>query len=124
MTSPSKSIAIAVLSLLSYAIVAQDAVVWHGGISEEERALAPDAGTRLVFFVSAGSFLSDIAVNITNSSGQEVVNVTTNGPWLYLNLPSGTYDVRAQRRNGDVQSLKVDIDENADQEFAFMFPGD
>ena len=111
------------LALLPGAVIAQDFVVWHGGISEEERQLAPESGTRFVFFVSGGNFLSDVKVIVTDSSGAEVVNVTTDGPWLYLNLPTGTYSVEAIRSNGDTQSLKIEIGTNPNQEFGFMFPG-
>ncbi|MCG8413371.1 MAG: hypothetical protein MI746_04035, partial [Pseudomonadales bacterium] len=69
MTSPNLTVCVVILTTLLSPAFTQDTVVWHGGISEEERALAPDSGTRLVFFVRAGNFLSDIAVNITNSAG-------------------------------------------------------
>ncbi len=113
----------AVLLCFAAAATAQEHVVWQGGISEEERAQAPESGTRLVFFVSTGSFLSNIALQITASDGNEVVNITTEGPWVYLDLPSGSYDVQAVRGNGDAQSLKIAIDDSDSQEFAFMFPG-
>ena len=123
MTRPSVILLALTAALAMNLTLAQSAVVWQGGISEDERTLAPESGSRLVFFVSTGSFLSQVGLTISNSGGNEVVNITTEGPWVYINLPDGIYDVRATRRNGDMQSLKIEIDSSLEQEFGFMFPG-
>ena len=68
---------------------ATNPIVFNGGVTIEERDTAPAEGTRLVFAVTAGNFLSDIAVTVTNASGNQVVNVTTEGLWLILDLDPG-----------------------------------
>ena len=77
------------LALISVSAAAQNDVVWSGCFSAEEREQAPQDGTRLVFFVTNGVYLSDIAVTVTDSAGELVVETTTTGPWLILNLPTG-----------------------------------
>ncbi|MEQ8955289.1 MAG: hypothetical protein RL120_14255 [Gammaproteobacteria bacterium] len=96
-------------------------IIFNGGITMEERAGAPTEGIRLVFFVAAGNFLSDIDVSVSNEAGRELVNVTTEGPWLILDLDPGNYRVVATRGNGQVQSLIIRVDESS-QEFGFSFP--
>ncbi len=111
------------LGLVTFANGAQNIVLWSGGISQEERALAPASGTKLVFFVSSGSYLSEIAVEVSNSNGDEIVNTRTTGPWLILDLAAGDYTVTATRRNGDIQSSTISVLPDSNQEFGFMFPG-
>jgi len=73
------------------ALAAQSPIIWTGGITLEEREAAPAGGTRLEFFVTGGHYLSSIQVVVTDDSGREIVNTTTTGPWLILDLAPGTY---------------------------------
>jgi hypothetical protein len=122
MSIRSKILMMAIAGLMSAPLMAQNPVIWTGGISEEERAEAPTTGTRLVFFVSAGNYLSDITVRITDSDDREVVDTTTTGPWLILNLPAGRYNVQATRSNGDVQGVQIEVVAGTNAEFGIMFP--
>lgn len=83
------------LALLGVCLTAQaqEPILFNGGISLEERESAPLRGTRLEFFVSSGAYLSDVHVIVTDADGGTVVDAVTNGPWLILDLPDGTYDV-------------------------------
>ena len=107
------------LSLSHISMAASEVIVFNGGISQEERATAPAGGTRLVFFVRSGSFLSNVTVNVKNAAGAEVVNTVTRGPWLILNLPDGRYHVVASIPSGEAQGLDIDVMGN--REFGFMF---
>ena len=98
---------------------AQDYILWNGGIGLDEREQAPSNGTRLVFFADSGSFLAGIKVQIKNMT--ELVNTTTNGPWLILDLPAGQYQVRAVLNDDNAQGGLINVD-GSSQEFAYMFP--
>lgn len=89
------------LVMISAAANAQNYVVWTGGIGADERAEAPQEGTRLVFALHTGHYLSLVQVSITNEQGQELVNTRTDGPWLILNLPDGNYSVTASTEGRD-----------------------
>lgn len=123
MSIRSKVLMIVTAGLISTPLLAQSPVIWTGGISEQERAEAPTTGTRLVFFVSAGNYLSNIAVRITDSNDREIVNTTTAGPWLILDLPAGRYNVQATRSNGDEQGVQIEVVAGTDAEYGIMFPG-
>ena len=103
------------------ALGASNRILFNGGVTIEERATAPAEGTRLVFAITAGNYLSNIAVTVTNSAGNEIINATTEGPWLILDLEPGRYQVIARRSNGQEQSLSIQVD-SGNQEFAFHFP--
>ncbi len=118
-----KYLLILAFSLMASISSAQDYVIWNGGITIGERESAPNSGTKLVFFVAGGNFLSDIQVAVSDDANVVLVNTSTNGPWLILNLPGGSYTVEAERGNGDIQSIEIAIDENDNSEFGIMFPG-
>lgn len=102
--------------------LSQDIIMFNGGISEDERALAPNSGTRLSFFLaSGGSYLSEVSVRVRDQDGNEIVDTLTEGPWLVLDLPPGRYQVIATRKSGEAQSLVIDVTESS-QEFGFGFP--
>jgi len=103
------------------ALAAQSPIIWTGGITLEEREAAPAGGTRLEFFVTGGHYLSSIQVVVTDDSGREIVNMTTTGPWLILDLAPGTYQVQAVRRNGDTQGGMISVSGDGGN-YAFMFP--
>lgn len=99
---------------------AQNYITFNGGVSFEERQTAPDSGTKLVFFVKSGSYLSDVQVRVVNAAGKELVNTLSQGPWLILNLPAGEYSVTAQTEDHGTQSLKIQVSADS-QEFGFRF---
>lgn len=113
-------IPVLLFSTVHGAALAQNYVLWSGGITIDEREEAPTGGTKLVFFVQSGAFLSDVRVRVKDASGKELVNVTTEGPWLILALPPGRYQVLAELPNGESRSANIDVGTEP-REFGFMF---
>lgn len=103
------------------ALAAQSPILWTGGITLEERYAASAGGTWPELFVTGGHYLSSIKVVVTDDSGREIVNTTTAGPWLILDLAPGTYQVQAARRNGDTQGGTISVSGDGGK-YAFMFP--
>ena len=73
-----------------------------GGIGEDEvhafRDVAAKYNMRITLASKAGHYLSDVDVRIT--SGQsEVLAVRTEGPFLFVSLPAGRYQVSARDRH-------------------------
>ncbi|APR34798.1 hypothetical protein [Paraburkholderia sp. SOS3] len=72
-----------------------------GGVGEDEahafRQAAPRYNLRLTFASKTGQYLSDVDVRI--SSGERtVLAVRTDGPFLFVRLPAGSYRVSARDR--------------------------
>jgi len=69
----------------------------------------------LSFADQSGKYLSDVQVVISDERGHEIVNTTTNGPWFYMNLPTGKYDVKAtvDNQTREINGLKISKDHAA-----------
>lgn len=65
--------------------------------------MSPDYNLKRIFAVTAGNYLSDVEVQIRDTRGREVLETTSQGPWLFTKLPAGTYHVQV---NTLVRSLK------------------
>jgi hypothetical protein len=70
-----------------------------GGIGSDERETIENLGTdynvKFIFAETSGDYISDVRVVIDDLHGKRLAHVMTNGPWLYVNLPSGSYRVKA-----------------------------
>lgn len=56
---------------------------------------ARDYGLNLGFAEVSGAFLGDVTVVIEDRAGTELVNTVVDGPWFFVPLPAGSYDVKA-----------------------------
>lgn len=73
-----------------------------GGIGEDEvsafREVAPKYNMRITLASKTGHYLSDVEVKI--ASGQHVVlDVRTEGPFLFARVPPGRYEIAARDRH-------------------------
>lgn len=70
-----------------------------GGIGLDERnalkSVEKDYNLKLVFAALSGNYLSDIQVVVEDITGRKLIETTSNGPWLYTNLPQGRYKIVA-----------------------------
>lgn len=88
-----------------------------GGVAVGERnamqRAARDFPLRLSFSEARhGQYLASVDVSIADRGGREVISVDDAGPWLYVDLPPGSYTVRATF-DGRTQTRQVRIGENA-----------
>ena len=64
-----------------------------GGVSvnarDNMRAATPPHNVKMVFALTTGNYVSDVQVKVTNQSGKVVIDDTSNGPWLFAQLPAG-----------------------------------
>jgi len=85
-------------SLISGVVYADDRLpVWTGGIGSAEREQVEQTQAeytlKLVFTGEGGMYVSRVQVRITDKDGAEVVNTTTQGPYLLADLEPGKYVV-------------------------------
>ncbi len=80
-----------------------------GGVGSEERATmegrAREYNLRLAFAAKSGPYISDVTLLIQDEKGKEIINTVTNGPWFFIDLPPGTYSVKATF-DGQVREIK------------------
>lgn len=84
-----------------------------GGVGAGEQAALKehysDFGLMLVNAAKkSGAYVADVDVKVRDAKGNEIIDTTTNGPWLLADLPAGRYTVEATY-NGDTQTRHVSI---------------
>jgi hypothetical protein len=83
-----------------------------GGIGEDEaaafRSLAPRYSLRMTFTAAAGNYLSDVDVTLANASGHVILDTRTEGPFLFVMLPTGRYRIVARSGRAEVARM-IDV---------------
>lgn len=98
-----------------------------GGVGEDEagafRAAAPGYNLRMTFASKTGSYLSDVDVAISSVTGQPVLAVRTEGPFLFVRLPAGRYQIVARIRHiTEIRKIQVPARGGADLRFYWEDP--
>lgn len=74
---------------------------FSAGVGLEERSAEyPPFSLKLVFTAGGKPYLSSVDVSITPAKGGAAISIPRDqveGPWLFVDLPSGTYDVSAMQ---------------------------
>ena len=96
-----------------------------GGIGEEEaaamRAEARHYPVSMLFTAGKdNAFLADVKVTVTSKAGKELLT-TAAGPFLLVNVPSGTYTVTAER-NSKVLHRTVHVGKTGEKQIVFHWP--
>jgi len=84
-----------------------------GGVGLEERRqmlqLAPGYDLKLSFADRRGHYLSDVKVMVNDEHDKQILSTTTAGPWLYIAVPPGKYDVKASfgNRTEEIKDLEI-----------------
>ena len=63
-------------------------------------------------------FLADVPVTIRNEHGDSVLDVRTDGPYLLVKLPAGSYEISASH-NGKTETRKVKVSDHSSVPVAF-----
>lgn len=81
-----------------------------GGVGVDERdylqSVAKDFNLKLMFAAKEGSYLSNVNVQIRDSHHRTVLDTVAEGPFLYVNLPSGAYTISV---DGSGRSFKRSV---------------
>lgn len=85
-----------------------------GGVSSNEREIMEERSkaynVKLTFAEKRGSYLSDVRLAIEGTKGAEIIAITTNGPLFYIQLPPGSYTIKATLNGAmkEIKNLKVE----------------
>jgi hypothetical protein len=99
-----------------------------GGIGIGEREVmeswGQDYNLKLSFAEKIGVYLTDVGVVVTDRNGSEIINITTNGPWLYLQLPPGSYTVKSTYNDAvkRIENLRVTDSDRVQRIVRFDLP--
>lgn len=85
-----------------------------GGVSKGERAemeaRSEGYNLKVDLVTYQGTYLAGLPISIEDSQGKQVLEVETNGPWLYVQLPAGRYTVQATH-DGSLKKRTARVDE-------------
>ena len=92
---------------------------------EERRANYPPFPLKLIFAQTHGAYLSSVSVTIKDMAGEVILEIPEDqisGPWLFLDLKPGTYQITAVRRDGTAVKHKVQLKEGKKRVTYFHWP--
>lgn len=96
-----------------------------GGVGTDERAeleaMSGRFNLKVMHAVPNGDFVSDVQMRISNAQGQLVLDVVTNGPLFYAQLPAGTYSVTCSFK-GQEQKHSVQVGSGKQTELKLTWP--
>lgn len=96
-----------------------------GGVGSDEREVLEERGkaynVKLVFAEKTGAYLSNIKLAIEDARRVKIVSLDTNGPWFYIQLPPGSYVVKATflEKSNELKALRVTTDKKAHHVFVW-----
>jgi hypothetical protein len=120
-------------TLMSAPLAAQeqqtgDVAYITGGIGESEaemmRGIAKDYPLEIAFVQKLKQheeFIASVKVQIQDSSKNMVLDVVTDGPYLFANMPQGIYLIIAEH-NGDTKQQWVRVNIKKHQKIVFWWP--
>jgi len=83
---------------------------------------AEDYELKLVFAATpSGDYLAEIPVTIKDRNGNTVVNAVSEGPWMFVDLPTGMYTVQAQY-DGRTETRRVAVTSGSQRIVYVRFP--
>lgn len=96
-----------------------------GGIGSDEtaaiKAASPNYSLTLQFSSTTGAFLAAVVVQITDAGGNVVLDTTSEGPYLLVNLEPGRYTVDAML-DGISRGTEVTIKPGVPQKRSLIWP--
>jgi hypothetical protein len=95
-----------------------------GGIAHKEREILEQMGKeytlKLVFSNKKGQYLSDVIVKICDPKGDSVLTTVSIGPWLFVDLPSGIYNLEATSRTDRKKVSEIQVEEGSQKVIAIQ----
>jgi hypothetical protein len=96
------------------------------GIGLEERhASYPPFPLKLTFAQAGGAFVSGVSVTIKDMTGKDLLKISedqTSGPWLFLDLAPGNYQVSAARKDGTTIQRSIQLPKGQSKSMHLHWP--
>ena len=92
-------------NILTFPLYEQESIQYFSaGLGKEERSLTyPPFPLKLIFVQGERAFLARVSVHIAKKDGTQLLRIPeeeVEGPWLFINIPTGTYVVSGTDSDG------------------------
>ncbi|WP_447970923.1 hypothetical protein [Nitrospira sp. M1] len=86
---------------------------FSAGVGLEERKLTyPSYSLKLILVQDGGAFLSNVALTVHQLDGPvsfDIPAAHVEGPWVFINIPAGTYLLKAMNSKQQLLEKQVDV---------------
>lgn len=97
-----------------------------GGVSQTEREVLKERGKRyslkLIFSSKRGEYLSNVIVKVYDQNKQTILITVSNGPWLFIDLPTGIYEIEASLRADQKKISQIKVEEGKQKVIHLRWP--
>ena len=99
---------------LTFPLYEQESIQYFSaGLGKEERSLTyPPFPLKLIFVQGERAFLASVSVHIAKEDGTTLLKIPgkeVEGPWLFINIPTGTYIVSGVDSNGTTVEKTISV---------------
>ena len=99
---------------------------FSGGLGKEERSLRyPPFPLKLIFVKGVRAFLAGVSVHIAKEDGTQLLTVPgeeVEGPWLFINIPAGTYVISGTDSDGTTIKKTITVPKDKSTVVHFRWP--
>lgn len=99
---------------------------FSAGLGKEERSLIyPPFPLKLIFVQGERAFLAGVAIQIANEDGMQLLKIPgedVEGPWLFINIPTGTYVVSGTDSSGTTIKKTINVPSDKSTVVHFRWP--
>lgn len=92
-----------------------------GGVSQTEREILKERGKgytlKLIFSSKKGEDLSNVIVKVLDQKNQTILLTVSNGPWLFIDLPNGIYEIEASFSSDRKEISRIKIERGKQKVF-------
>ena len=112
---------------LTFPIYEQEAIQYFSaGLGKEERSLSyPPYPLKLIFVQGERAYLAGVSILLVNEDGTQRIKIPgeeVEGPWLFINAPTGTYAVSGTDSNGTTIEKTITTKTDKSTVVHFRFP--
>jgi len=112
---------------LTFPLYEQESIQYFSaGLGKEERSLTyPPFPLKLIFVQGKRAFLARVSVKIAKEDGTQLLSIPgeeVEGPWLFINIPTGTYVVSGTDSDGTTINKTITVQTTKTTVVHFRWP--
>ena len=83
--------------------------------------MGKDYPLKLIFSDEKGEYLSDVKVKMYDDKGKPILETVSDGPWVFVDLPSGNYRLETSFKAEQKRISSIDIGKATQKVISIQF---